>query len=216
VTWGRRGDDGGQFRAVLPTLKPEALHVVVSNPVRDSKINAIAMDHLEAWNVSVHTITPRLERLRREWSPAKLAELTPSRLTGLVFLYVKAFLDTHVSASRKLQFSEALGIVPPDATEAQAKPIRAKGERFLNRLLGQPGDTTFPEAPADWHSLTLLTQAPGLDAWANSTTSRVFFRDVVPGCEVQRVQKSGLCYMHGSDVVVHYAVAKGTGREDHK
>lgn len=179
-------------------------------------ISAIAMAHLAPWNVSEETIAPCLQRLREEWTTAELASLTHNQPVGLVFLYVKKFLEHEMSVLRKLSFSQALGIVPVGATMEEAESIRAKGERLLVRLLGHLGDTTFASTPADWHSLALLATVPALEAWANPASSRVFFRDVVPGCEVQRVQKSGLCFMHGSDVVLHYAVAKSTGRADHR
>jgi len=46
--------------------------------------------------------------------------------------------------------------------------------------------------------------------WGPGAGSTVFFRDVVDACLVQRVQLSGLCYMHGSDVVLHYALCLST------
>lgn len=44
--------------------------------------------------------------------------------------------------------------------------------------------------------------------WASPAMSRVFFRDIVPGSVVYRVQLSGNCYMHAPAVVAHYVVCK--------
>jgi hypothetical protein len=170
----------------------------------------------EHWNVTEDVTTPALALLRAEWSPAELSLLTLRQLAGLVFLYVKGCASSSSSEARKGLFRDAVGVVPPGADETATQSINCKATRLLDHLLGHPGDTTFDTAPETWQSFADLCATPGLDAWSSPDTSTVFFRDVVPGCEVQRRQKSGLCFMHGSDVVLHYAVARSTGAAGHK
>ena len=76
------------------------------------------------------------------------------------------------------------------------------------------GDTISSAAPDNvqsWHDFLQL--AP---EWNDSNTSFVFHRDHEqvnlpgqPDCLVQRLEKSGLCYVHGPVVLQHYLVAMG-------
>ena len=166
---------------------------------------------MQAWNVKQEEAQLEAQFDTPNWTAEELALLTREQVVGLVFLYAKGCASTHSSGARKGLFKDAVGIVPPDATAAVRAAIEGKAKRLFDHLLSRTGDATFRDVPDAWHSFDKLCGTAGLEAWGSAATSTVFFRDVVAGCEVQRVQKSGLSFMHGPNVVLHYAVAKSAG-----
>jgi hypothetical protein len=77
----------------------------------------------------------------------------------------------------------------------------------------QSGDKSLPDIPSHVQSLDAFLAA--VPAWRDPTQYTVFFRDVVPGCGVQRVQMSGKCFMHGPAAVLHYAICQATRVSNH-
>lgn len=111
--------------------------------------------------------------------------------------------DTHCARTlRALLFSDS-------------KRVKEKRKRLYRITDATTGDTTSTDTPDNVQSWNdFLDSCP---EWNNPDTSFVFHRDhelvnrpEQPNCLVQRVQKSGLSYMHGPDVLQHYLVAMGT------
>jgi len=161
-----------------------------------------------AWHVTEDAIAGSKTRLREEWDGAELRTFTQAQLKGLLFLTVKGVLTAESAADRVAALRMVLY-----GTEGSA----ASRGRFarLTRLVCEPNDATWSAIPPSWQSFEGFVRDSGLTAWASAAESVVFFRDTVPGSLVQRAQLSGLCFMHGSDVVLHYAICKATARPDH-
>ncbi len=117
----------------------------------------------------------------------------------LLFLYAKGVAAGADVQARLAKFSAVLE-QPGDGN----KPVDR-----LNRLLLSAGDAV----PAEGSFQTFDAAIGQLGKW-DSDVAFVFHRDHervrAHNVLVQRVQRSGLCYLHAPDVVQHYAVALGS------
>lgn len=112
-----------------------------------------------------------------------------------LFLYAKHLLDEHENTkTRKLKIKH---LFADHRAKERLKRIVETGETSLNKLNGF--DQFVQRHPE----------------WSNPETSWVLFRDHPllkdkKHAYVERVQKSGLCYMHGPVVMQHYLVSMWT------
>jgi len=105
-----------------------------------------------------------------------------------------------------------------DPSNAESKELKVhyqKCQDRLNRILIKEGDRQETSIPKD-EVQTFEAFCDKVTQWSNEKDSYVFFRDDgrVKGKNVlaQRSQLSGLCYIHGPDMLQHYLVSMKTGQ----
>ena len=146
--------------------------------------------------MTVEDVTAAIASLTADgWTPTELASLGDREKLGLLLLTVKGPPATYGEAIRK----QIIGVILRGATSSKWR---------LMRLVDSGTDVAGDQVPAGVQRFENFCAVAGMAPWADPERSTVFHRDVVPGSLVQRVQRSGLCYMHGSDVVLHYRVCK--------
>lgn len=118
-----------------------------------------------------------------------------------LFLYAKDVLSHYTPEARKQLFADVLGGKHPLILERLKKIVLA-GEESSEVI---PGKNTFTD---------FCNKCPD---WADPAKSFVTFRDDVRLRETglrERVQLSGLCYMHAPTVLQSYLVSKTTGKDN--
>lgn len=117
------------------------------------------------------------------------------------------------SALRFLRDTNVLSLMSCCELHSVLQPINPRWQRLL-RLLDER-DIVKDTVPIDVSSFeSFLKIAP---EWASADRSFVFHRDHPdvtregqPSCLVQRVQQSGLCFLHAPIAMHHYLLAKNT------
>ena len=137
------------------------------------------------WNVSQSKISAARKQAKAELGDGY------DKDARAVFLYAKDVLVSDKDV-RLLQFDKILN--PPSASvdAAQHKKWTAANTR-LTEILGH-GDTTFGTAPAGWQTFDAFCKQHA--AWADPKLSYVIWRDRKKVTPVQRLQKSGNCFMY--------------------
>ena len=131
----------------------------------------------------------------------------------LLFLYLKQ-AHTHVRPRTAAILMVRNIIFKLDsAVEGDGDSVHKAHERLL-RLATRRGDLTKESVPEDVHSFADFCEAVRVWGTVNPEVV-VFHRDRVPNCEAVRRQLLGTCYMHGSNVVLHYVVCKHSGQTSH-
>jgi len=101
---------------------------------------------------------------------------------------------------------------PSQASNEKEKKHYEECQGRLDRLLKNNGDSSSNDIPGDVQTFETFCQL--VPEWNDPNKSYVFFRDEpkVEGKEVlvQRAQLSGLCYIHGPDMLQHYLVSMNT------
>ena len=125
-----------------------------------------------------------------------------------VFLEKKGVGATWSADKREIEFKHLID--PTTAGNQVAQAHYQKCHDRLQRLLTTTGDTVSDTLPAGVQSFDdFIANSP---AWKQGPAVFVNFRDHVAFAKksalVQRHQLSGLCYIHGPDVVQHYVVAE--------
>jgi len=141
------------------------------------------------WNVSQSKISAARKQAKAELGDGY------DKDARAVFLYAKDVLPSGVQVSDgtfKSNFQLLLN--PPSARvdAAQHKKWTAANTR-LTEILGH-GDTTFGTAPAGWQTFDAFCKQHA--AWADPKLSYVIWRDRKKVTPVQRLQKSGNCFMY--------------------
>jgi len=109
----------------------------------------------------------------------------------LTFLHEKGVMAEKMKVVRDAEFKSLLKADPnTDYAAARAR---------LERIMSTTGDEHSDALPASVQSLTSFMQARPI--W------RKHIHPAVVQYPVQRVQRSGLCYIHAPEVVQHYAVS---------
>jgi hypothetical protein len=130
----------------------------------------------------------------------------PASLDDLrLFLYAKGILAHKSSNGRKIAFDELLDPAAALVTSAAREELE-EGRARLARIV-DTGEQASPEAVP----LTFEVFCKTHPVWADKTKSYVVFRDHEAfagkeGVFVERIQLSGLCYMHAPIVLQHYLV----------
>ena len=145
------------------------------------------------------------KRQRVEQKPTSPEKIPAERLK---FLYEKNVMAWKDQDTRKREFDM---LNDPDSAETpMLQEHYRKCQQRLDRILSKTGDAGFDSIPAEVQTFEEFCEiVPG---WDSSETSYVFHRD----CEIlrghvrilkQRAQLSGLCYIHGPDMLQHYVVS---------
>jgi hypothetical protein len=123
----------------------------------------------------------------------------------LKFLKNKGIGASWGPAVRTAQFRYLLN---PSSAGNAAERYRKCRDR-LERLVVSTGDSVRDTVPSDVQSFTAFVSTN--PQWGQDPNVYVFFRDHLKFASksvlVQRLQRSGLCYIHGPDVMQHYLVA---------
>jgi len=183
---------------------------------QSSPIDVAALGVL--WNVDVAKIRMATENMSTEWG-TDLAHLTKEQYVGILLLMTKGALARETATGRVYSFKMLLRV---ECT------VGSEQHRRLCSLANveQDSKAAQPAAPADSQTFEAFARLEGLAPWATHRTagcwgrsrlqSTVFFRDVVPNCMNRSGQRSGVCYMHGSVAVLHYAICHHTRLGDHR
>jgi hypothetical protein len=141
----------------------------------------------------------------KKWAKRNHVKLTkPYISAALQFLFEKkVFIDEH---NRSFKFKSVLN--PKNALQWKKK--FEQSQKRLFQITSEDGDKTFKDLPGDVMSFEQFCKE--VPAWGDPNNSYVCFRDdlAMKDSIVQRVQRSGLCYMHAPVVLQHYLVSKGT------
>ena len=134
---------------------------------------------------------------------------TTEQRRALTFLCVKGIMKD--SSDRVRDFKRAvLNQVEAGtmATPAEVAALEQAHDRLM-RLTGYEGDKVYA-SPVEAGVISLEQFCARVEGWSAGTPGSVVFpRDIVPASTtVFRLQKAGVCYMHGPDVVLHYAICK--------
>lgn len=151
------------------------------------------------WGVTKEELDAGLEELTTMQIP--LSESKDDE-TLLHFLACKKiYLD---SPDRNTLFSR---LVNPDLAGSE-KESYMQAKKRLRLLIGKEGDLVSATLPKDVQSFEAFVALN--PTWEDPSNSFVCHRDDpdLKGTLVQRKQLSGLCYIHGPDVVQHYLVSK--------
>jgi len=152
------------------------------------------------WNLDDERIEAALKLLAQDGVADAIAADTR------LFLYAKGVLSNKDSLVRTREFDNLL---KPDAAQVpdeEKKKLRAGLER-LERIVVK-GEHGSPLKPTDNAFVNFCKQH--IVEWSDASKSYVVFRDDAKlagkDAYVERVQKSGLCYMHAPIVLQHYLV----------
>jgi len=152
--------------------------------------------------------------------------------TAVTVLYAKGVVDHMLQGqSAKYVLPMVRDVVRPghDANPQVTKENKGRRARLMRLVDRDSGDASSDSAnkPGNTGDKSSNQLPPMVQSWeqfleqvtewAAEATSFVFHRDHPevkpanqrPCCLVQRVQLSGLCYLHGPDVLQHYLVALG-------
>lgn len=170
----------------------QSLHAVVGES--DTQV---FMPYAEEWNMTPADIETAAQLFVQDYG-IMCKRSAPSKM--LLFLYAKGMLASKSSAARKLEFEELLGAQTTDLGKAlkRLEIIVEKGETIptkLNLDTAHMFDTFVVKHPewAEKVSFVLFRDHEDLKGKAHAL--------------VERIQNSGLCYMHACVVVQHYLVA---------
>jgi len=175
-----------------------------SEDSNETKLRLRLQTKKDDWNLDVAKIDAALKLLIQDVVAADA--ITDTRL----FLYAKGILANELAAVRQLKFD---ALLKPDAAQVpdeEKKKLRAGLER-LERIVVK-GEHGSPLKPTDNAFVNFCKQH--IVEWSDASKSYVVFRDDAKlagkDAYVERVQKSGLCYMHAPIVLQHYVVRKNS------
>jgi hypothetical protein len=140
----------------------------------------------------------------KKWTVDNNVALTePREKVALQFLFDKKVLIN--DRSRTFKFKSILN--PKNAGVEQAKYEKAQNRLF--QITNEYGDKSLDNLPDDVMSFEQFCEK--VPEWKDPASSYVCFRDDLSMKEslVQRVERSGLCYIHAPVVLQHYLVTKG-------
>jgi hypothetical protein len=126
----------------------------------------------------------------------------------LLFLYAKGLLAGAPSVIRVMQFDNLLQPWRADVSDEEKAKLAAGQNRLLSIVVF--GERGTPIAPGDDTFAEFAEFARKIPAWSDPDKSFVMFRDHPDlkgkNALVERLQWSGLCYMHAPIVLQHYLV----------
>jgi hypothetical protein len=171
------------FAALLPFL---------CAPGCDKELSAALHKHSDDWNQQEHQIKKAMNLIKTDSAKSKLL-----RDTRRLFLYSKGILANEKSFIRKDKFNDLLESPKFEAERARLNRILQSEETSIDFTNSE--DTLFAK---------FVKNNP---EWLPNS-SFVVFRDhpllaKKPHAYVERIQLSGLCYMHAPVVLQHYLVS---------
>lgn len=150
------------------------------------------------WGLSREEMAAALGRVEVEWCEEELAAFIRDQVHGLLLLTAKNATEHLAARRRKQALEDCLSGALPGAD-----PVDAEKWDRLRHLVIYEQDRRAG-AHQTWGEF--LDRPDMRDAWGPGQGSTVFFENVVPESLVQRVQETGLCYMHAPNVVAHYHI----------
>ena len=128
----------------------------------------------------------------------------------LKFLKEKGVMAKKHIIEREIKFH--LLNYPSNASTNEEKEHYQKCQNRLDRILNIKGDETSDTIPSEVQTFSNFCEK--IPSWNSSATSYVFHRDdarvSTKDVLCQRAQLSGLCYIHGPDMLQHYLVSMNT------
>ena len=171
--------------------------------------NKVITQRRVSWDLSIEDVSSAMEQMNAD-------DLTKKEMNNdlRVFLYAKGVLKAENSVVRKSKFNDLLHPQQAMVSEEQRRELMAARER-LHRIVakGESGKN-FDQTKNLFDEFVSQHPEWGL------VDSFVIFRDhellkVKPHAYVERIQRSGLCYMHAPVILQHYLVAMNSKADVH-
>jgi hypothetical protein len=186
----------------MTSHRPGPPHLQIARP--PASLRQLLEAQAQDWNLKPEAIQAALERMGADRvTPRNLERESPDNKRLLLFLYAKGILASKTTVTRVDEFRTLLSSRNLEDARARLLRIVIDGEGTPIRPVVGDSLLSFFQEFVNGHR----------DEWSeNNKDCFVVFRDHPDLCQKkhalkERIQTSGLCYMHGPIIMQHYLVA---------